>query len=103
IWAPGNKWAAAEGVDDSVDAGLRYLEGLQTEGDGELGLSSCYVRGMSGLLRELEETTAVTWQHMVGFTDYHAELPGGSEGGRGLEIQPIEVSEAAWSAVRRDP
>jgi succinate dehydrogenase/fumarate reductase flavoprotein subunit len=103
IWVPGNPWAAAHGVVDSVDDGVRYLEALQREGDGDGELSSRYVRDCLGVLGEIEETTGLTWQHMVGFTDYHAELPGGSEGGRGLEIKPIEVPAEAWQQVRPDP
>jgi len=103
IWVPGNPWAAAAGVEDSVEDGIRYLERLQSEGDGDLELSTRYVRGALGMLRHLEKASGITWQHMVGFTDYHAELPGGSEGGRGLEIVPIEVPDEVWEAVRPDP
>ncbi len=103
IWVPANPWSAAAGVEDTLDDGIRYLERMQTEGDGDLALSEGYVRGMLPVLGELEAAAGLTWQHMAGFTDYHAELPGGSEGGRGLELRPIEVPHAAWAMVRPDP
>ena len=95
--------AAQAGVIDSLDDGVRYLARLQAEGDGDLDASTTYVRGMPSLLAEIESAAGVRWQHMIGFTDYHAELPGGSEGGRGLEPVPIEVPGASWAAVRADP
>ena len=103
IWVPANPWAAAAGVEDTVDDGIRYLERMLREGDGDLELSTGYVRGMLPVLAELEAAAGLRWQHMIGFTDYHAELPGGSEGGRGLELTPIEVPREAWSMVRPDP
>lgn len=103
IWVPGNRWAAAAGVKDSADDGTRYLDALLEVGDGDMDVAASYVHGMNPMLDEIERSTGITWQHMIGFTDYHAELPGGCEGGRGLEPVPIVVPGDAAGRVRPNP
>ena len=92
IWIPANPWAAAAGVTDDIDAGLRYVGGLHI-GDVDPALAEAYVRRGLAIARSMEEHTGVRWQHLLGMSDYHCEVPGGSRGGRSLEIAPIAVSE----------
>jgi 3-oxosteroid 1-dehydrogenase len=103
IWLTANPWSAAFGIDDSEEAGLRYLAPLIAVGDGDEEMSTLYVREGVQTMREIEERTGITWQHMIGFTDYHVEYEGGKEAGRGLEMAPIEVPLDAIARVRSDP
>lgn len=102
IWVPANPWAAAAGVVDDVDAGLRYLGNLRL-GDTDPAVSEAYVRESVAVARCLEDRAGLKWQHLVGMSDYHCELSGGCPGGRSLEIAPIQVSADAIARVRTDP
>ena len=102
IWVPANPWAAAAGVADDIDSGLRYLDGLRL-GDVDAEVGQAYVREAVGIARSLEDRVGIHWQHLVGMSDYHCELPGGSRGGRSLEIAPMQVSDEANARVRADP
>ena len=102
IWVPANPWAAAAGVSDDIDAGMRYVDGLRL-GDVDAGMGQAYVREAVGVARGLEARAGIRWQHLVGMSDYHCEIPGGCRGGRSLEIAPVHVSEEAHARVRSDP
>jgi 3-oxosteroid 1-dehydrogenase len=102
IWIPANRWAAAHGVEDSPDAGVRYLRALEL-GDVDRPLCEAYVRQGPQVTAAVEASTPLRWQHLVGFPDYHAELDGGKVGGRSLEIGPVELDAAVLARVRPDP
>jgi succinate dehydrogenase/fumarate reductase flavoprotein subunit len=102
IWIPANRFAAAAGVEDSPDAGLRYLRALEL-GDSDRSLAECYVLEGPRVTGAIEERSPLRWQHLVGFPDYHAELDGGSRLGRSLEIGPVHVEHELLSQVRPDP
>ncbi len=101
IWIPANPWGAAAGVDDSVEEGIRYLRNLDL-GDTDPALANMYVRQGAPVTRAVEEVSPLRWQHL-GFPDYHAELEGGKQPGRSLEIEPVQVPEEALALVRPDP
>lgn len=102
IWVPANPWAAAAGVDDDFEAGLRYLRSLRL-GDVDFVLGQTYVREAVPVARILEERSGLRWQHLVGMSDYHCELDGGCRGGRSLEIEPMQASVEAMTRIRPDP
>lgn len=102
IWVPGNPWAAARGIADDPDAALGYVDGLRL-GDANMDLVETYVRSAAGVIRGLEDVTALRWQMQPGWPDYHSEFAGGVREGRALEIGPAEVPLDAIAAVRPDP
>lgn len=101
VWMPATPWAKAAGVEDSLDAGLEYLRALEL-GDADRALTETYVREGIDALAAMEERTPLRWSFMA-LPDYHAELPGGSEPGRGLEIGLITVGQELLDRVRPDP
>jgi 3-oxosteroid 1-dehydrogenase len=101
VWAPGNPWAAREGVEDTLEQGLEYLHALDL-GDVDPTLEATYVRQAVGVVEAVEQHTSLRWQHMS-FPDYHAELTGGNARGRGLEIMPVGVGEDVLAKIRPDP
>ncbi len=100
LWIPVNPWAAAHGVEDSVEEAVRYLTALQ---GGEPGVAEAFVREGLRIVRLAEERTPLRWQHLIEFPDYHAELDGGSAHGRSLEMMPVQISREAAALVRDDP
>jgi glycine/D-amino acid oxidase-like deaminating enzyme len=103
IWIPANPWAAAHGVEDSVEQGIRYVRAVQAGGGGIDSVGVAYVHEGLRVTRLVEERTPLRWAHLAGFPDYHAELDGGSRDGRGLEIQPVQVSREVAALLREDP
>ena len=101
-WFPANPWAAAEGVEDSGDQALRYLEALGEESRLP-PLAAAFVRESTRVARLIEARTALRWGHLNGRPDYHPELDGASVGGRSVEIHPVQVPAEARALVRDDP
>jgi 3-oxosteroid 1-dehydrogenase len=102
IWVPASPWAASAGVEDSAEDGLRYLRALAL-GDAAPGLCETYVRECVRIARAVEAVTPLSWQHLAGFPDYHAERDGGSAAGRSLEIRPVAIEAGVRSQIRPDP
>jgi succinate dehydrogenase/fumarate reductase flavoprotein subunit len=102
IWIPANPWGAARGVKDSAEDALRYLKALEL-GDSDATLAGAYVaRGLEAALA-IEDHTPLRWQHLSGFSDYHAEFDGGKALGRSLEVAPVQVPLDALAQIRDDP
>jgi succinate dehydrogenase/fumarate reductase flavoprotein subunit len=102
IWIPASEPARAAGIEDTPEAGLEYLRNLDL-GDVDERLCDAYVRDGNRTLDALNDPTGLRWQHLKGYSDYHAELPGGTPLGRSLEITPTVVAPEALAAVRSDP
>jgi 3-oxosteroid 1-dehydrogenase len=102
IWIPANPWSAAAGVEDSVDDALQYVSQLDL-GDVQPALLETYVREGASIVAEFAERAGLTWNHLIGMSDYHAEFAGGSREGRSLEIGPVQVDPTALARVRPDP
>ena len=110
IWIPANPWAAAAGVADSTDDALRYLDSLRL-GDVDPVVGHTYVREGVHVARSIAEHTGVEWQHLVGMSDYHAELPGriprwsvaGDPAGRASARSHSVVSGRTRTELRRGP
>src|SRR5262245_29111041 len=100
IWVPANPWAAAAGVEDDAESALRYLDALAL-GDADRPLAEAYVRRAAGVVRAIEQRTALRFEHQPGWPDYHVELGGARE--RSLEIGPVQVAPEALATVRPDP
>ena len=102
IWIPASRAAREAGIDDDHDAALTYLRSLGL-GDVDEGLCETYVREGERALESLNATSGLVWQHLTGFSDYHAEVAGGTSLGRSLEITPTRIPVDALAAVRADP
>ena len=100
-WVAGSPWAAQNGIDDSPERGLEYLNAMDL-GDQDPQLVASYVRDAVEVLESIEASSALRW-HSMRFPDYHAELPGGHPVGRGVEILPVEVEPDVTARVRADP
>ena len=102
IWIPASRPARESGIHDTLEAGISYLRSLGL-GDIDEPLCETYVREGERSLDALNASAGLRWQHLEGFSDYHAELPGGTPLGRSLEITATRVPLHALAAVRPDP
>ncbi|HEY2427362.1 MAG TPA: FAD-dependent oxidoreductase [Acidimicrobiales bacterium] len=102
VWAPANPWQRAAGIDDSPDAALAYLRHLAT-GDVDDTLMATFVTDAARVMAELEAATPLRWEALVGWPDYHEELPGGLGGGRSLWPRPLALAPDLAARVRRPP
>jgi hypothetical protein len=92
IWIPGNRPARDAGVEDSLQAGLEYLESLS------LGmilpeLAEALIEGGPRFVEFVEENTELRFQLVEGYPDYHPERPGGlPRGGRSIEVKLVSFA-----------
>ena len=104
VWIPANPLMIQDGVDDSLDDALRYLEDIV----GDVGPASAAERRRA-LLQGGPEMIAflsrlgVRWQRVVRYPDYYPERPGGSSG-RQLEPAIIDGRRLGpWLDTLRRP
>ena len=85
LWLPNNHHMAEEGIADSRDEALAYLESLSL-GVMERELVEAFVDTGPEMLRYVEANTPARFHVFTGYPDYHPENPGGKpEGGRSLD------------------
>jgi 3-oxosteroid 1-dehydrogenase len=89
-WIVASHYAAAIGQQDSEEEGFRYIKALA--GNVPEDRIRAYVREGRRMLAWLARNTRVEYR-AVGYTDYHAELPGGKMGYRTHEAMPIKAQE----------
>jgi succinate dehydrogenase/fumarate reductase flavoprotein subunit len=95
IWIPGNHVAREAGIEDSEALGREYLEGLS------LGmilpeLLDALIAGGPRFVAFIEQHTALRFQLVEGYPDYHPERPGGlPDGGRAIEVQLVSLAGIA--------
>ncbi|MFT3864978.1 MAG: FAD-dependent oxidoreductase [Solirubrobacterales bacterium] len=100
IWIPGNRAAREAGVEDSEEAGLTYLADLSM-GMILPELAAALVEGGPRFVDFVEANTALEFQLVGGYPDYHPERPGGlAEGGRSIEVSLFPFAELGGWADR---
>lgn len=89
VWIPANGHAAAQGLADSPDAALTYLQnevGSRLRPD----VARAYVDNAAAALDFFERETQVRYALMPTWADYHPGLPGAVDGGRSLLPVPFD-------------
>lgn len=84
IWVPRNHHMAEVGCEDSREDALRYVLRI-ADGKSEPALIERYLDASPEMVRYVEETTAIRFESIPTYPDYHPELPGGRNGGRSLD------------------
>jgi 3-oxosteroid 1-dehydrogenase len=88
VWVPDNYVMAEAGLPDSHEKAALYLETII--GDRvPREKQEAYLHASKEMLAYLKEKTQVSFQLTPGYTDYYPELPGGTNGGRGVEPTPV--------------
>ncbi|MFT4110688.1 FAD-binding protein [Propionicimonas sp.] len=102
LWLPDNPLMKRDGVADSREEALTYLE--ETVGDAGPATSrarkEAFVDGVGGFV-ELAERHGVHFARSKDYPDYYPELPGGKIG-RAIEVEPFDVRRIGewWQTSR---
>ncbi|MGO3326148.1 3-ketosteroid-delta-1-dehydrogenase [Gordonia sp. (in: high G+C Gram-positive bacteria)] len=91
FWIPGNPVIDADGGDDSVDRAHEYLSDIVGDSATPERWQN-YLRFGPSAVRLLQRTTRLDFMWSKGYSDYHAERPGGSAVGRTCESKPFDVA-----------
>ena len=105
LWMPNNPLLAREGVADSREAALRYLENFVEEGDPASPPSrrEAFVDAVGPLVRLMEEQ-GMRYLRCPKYSDYYDHLPGGHALGRSLQADLYDANRlGAWKAKLRVP
>lgn len=97
IWVPANPGMAAQGVPDSREEGLRYLEHI-VAGRVPSARLAAYVEAAPRMVGYLAERSHVAFEPVPAYCDYYAEAPGGKPGAR--TIEPPEFDALRLGAER---
>jgi 3-oxosteroid 1-dehydrogenase len=94
VWVPNSPVMQANGVPDSADDALTYLDAAI----GDVGRASsparrrAYVIGAPRMLSFLLDQ-GIPFAHLDGYSDFHPDLPGGTVRGRTHEALPFDTNE----------
>ena len=89
IWIPGSHQSQLTPTPDDLDSARRYLEG-ELGNDGASELREALLSSGPAMLDYLESKTEVRFKANSPYPDYHAERPGGAQGGRALSPLPFD-------------
>jgi 3-oxosteroid 1-dehydrogenase len=100
VWLPNNPLMRAEGVADSHEDGLAYMQAVV----GDVGPASTperremFLRAGSEMITFLQRK-GVSFVRCPGWADYYSNRPGGNAAGRGVEGVPFDAGVLGdWSA-----
>jgi 3-oxosteroid 1-dehydrogenase len=94
IWLPGSHILAQNGIADSREDGLRYLDALIGPDQDAIDRDrvTAFVREAPAFAAFLDEQ-GLALRHARGWSDYYAELPGGLDIGRTLYCDTFDLRE----------
>jgi 3-oxosteroid 1-dehydrogenase len=102
LWAPNNPLMVKDGVEDSVEAALHYME--QTIGDVGPWTSRKRKLAFLNTIPQYIDVLAeegVKWVRAKDYPDYYPDVPG-ARVGRGLEVKPFNVRKLGkWRKTLR--
>lgn len=102
IWIPNNSQAKREGIEDSVERARTYIEneaGNQFDGT----RVDAFLENGSKMLDWFDANTDVKFTLGSYFPDYHPGQPGGVDGGRSLNADPVNLATLGKHADRLAP
>lgn len=93
VWIPNNRYALAEGADDSIDDARAYLQHVTPPGKVNPALIERYITQGPSVIDYLHENTSwVRYRNLPHYPDYFPEGPGGKTGNRSMEPEPLHAS-----------
>lgn len=102
IWIPNNSHAKREGIEDSYEKARTYMES-EAGNHFDADRVDAFLKNGPKMLDWFEENTEVTFTLGSYFSDYHPEQPGGLEGGRSLNADPIDLRTLGKNGERMAP
>ena len=93
VWIPNNRYALADGADDSIEDARAYLEHVTPPGKVNPALLETYISQGPRVIDYLHENTGwVRYRNLAHYPDYFPEGPGGKTGNRSMEPEPLHAS-----------
>lgn len=92
LWIPGTSLAKQQGIHEAQDAAKTYLKHEATTHYDEARVSA-FVENGPKAIDFFTSKTAVQFDMPPVFPDYHAEAPGGAQGGRSMVARPFDGRE----------
>ena len=103
MWIPLNHHAQADGIDDSMEEVVTYLDAL-APGELDADTLSAYLESGPEMVRFLADHTPAKLRHFTGFPDYQPNVPGAKpHGGRSLDNDVFAFEELGSQATRVNP
>ncbi|HEY5242956.1 MAG TPA: FAD-dependent oxidoreductase [Polyangiaceae bacterium] len=104
VWVPNNHHLAEVGIEDSRAESLAYVKRL-TDGRTDDALVERFVDSAPAMIEWIEAQTALRFQALARYPDYHPEFPGGKPGGRSLDPGLFDANDLGpWKkSLRRSP
>ena len=93
VWIPNNRYAVAENVNDSYDDAKAYINSVSPEGMIEDDLIETYLEHGPKMVDYLHENSRVKYRNLAHYPDYFPDNPGGKEGNRSMEPEPISGTD----------
>lgn len=105
MWIPNNPFMKRDGVNDSFEQALLYLDTLIGEDDTAKSATRArrevYLRECLGML-DLLKRSGIQQDRASYWPDYHTELPGASEAGRTVLPAPFNINKlGSWKKKLR--
>jgi 3-oxosteroid 1-dehydrogenase len=103
LWIPLNHHAIGDGIDDSMEEVVTYLDAL-APGVLDADTLSAFLTEGPEMIRFLDEHTPVRLRHFAGFPDYQPNHPGAKPlGGRSLDNDVFAFDQLGSAATRVNP
>ncbi len=88
MWIPNNFLLEKKGVQDSYEKAKKYMESTVGERV-SVKKQEAFLKNAPEMIEWLRDNADMKYLHMVGYSDYHPDEPGGVAEGRSLEPKPF--------------
>ena len=105
LWVPNNHLMPASGFSDSYEEAFKYVKGCVGDEVAEIRLET-YLKTAPQAIQYLCDKTHVKLHIVSDYSDYYQDVPGSTEGGRGLEATAFDgkrLSEKEFLEMRATP
>jgi len=105
LWMPNNPLMARDGISDSREESLRYMENFVAEDDrfSTPTRREAYVDNIAPMM-ELMEAQGMKYLRCPGYSDYYDTLPGGKAAGRSIQAELYNANRLGdWKSRLRLP
>jgi len=92
LWIPGNRLATEQGIHEPAGAALAYMK-HETTTHFDAARVEAFLENGPKAVDFFTRNTAVQFDMPPVFPDYHAEAPGGQQGGRSMVARPFDGRE----------
>ncbi len=105
LWMPNNSLMQREGINDSREQALRYMENFVSENErfSTPARREAYVDNIRPMM-ELMESRGMKYLRCPGYSDYYDTLPGGNAAGRSVQAELYNANRLGeWKSRLRLP